>query len=196
MKSGSFCVKGWPEVRKPGLTVYLADANVLLNLSALGRLDVLRLCADCLGWRIVVPRCILDEVEGEMSAQDLVVRGVQLVEPEAAIAAKLVLARVQDGISSRLSDADAELYVRAKETRGTVWTDDGPLVRLLEQKGIPQVHTFAPFLKLLELGEVESRDVLECGRRLAELNPRFTAGNLEDLVRKVRATEASLAEGM
>lgn len=189
-------MKGWPEVRQPGLTVYLADANVLLNLSALGRLDVLRLCADCLGWRIVVPRCILDEVEGEMSAQDLVVRGVQLVEPEAAIAAKLVLARVQDGISSRLSDADAELYVRAKETRGTVWTDDGPLVRLLEQKGIPQVHTFAPFLKLLELGVVESRDVLECGRRLAEHNPRFTAGNLEDLARKIRATEASLAEGM
>lgn len=180
-------------MRKPGLTVYLADANVLLNLSALGRLDVLRLCADCLGWRIVVPRCILAEVEGEMSDQDLVVRGVQLVEPEAAIAAKLVVARIRDGISSRLSDADAELYIRAKETGGTVWTDDGPLVRLLVQKGIPQVHTFAPFLKLLELGEVESQDVLACGRRLAELNPRFTAGNLEALVRKVRATETASA---
>ena len=173
-------------MRKPNLTVYLADANVLLNLSALGRLDVLRLCADGLGWHVVVPRCILDEVEGELSAQDLVVRGVQLVEPEAAIAAKLVSARMQDGISSRLSDADAELYVRAKETGGTVWTDDGPLVRLLGRTGIPVVHTFAPFLKLLELGEVEAQDVIECGRRLMELNSRFTAENPEDLTRKVR----------
>lgn len=99
-------------MRKPSsLTVYLADANVLLNLSALGRLDVLRRCADCLDRRNVVPRCILDEIEGEISAQDLVVRGVRLVEPEAAIAAKLVVARMRDGLSSRLSDADAELYV-------------------------------------------------------------------------------------
>lgn len=169
------------------LTVYLADANVLLNLGALGRLDILQLCSERLGWRIVVPRCILDEVEGEVSAQDLAVRGVELQESRASVAMGMIAARQRDGVPSRLSDADVELYVRAKQTGGTVWTDDGLLVKLLERKGMPTVHTFAPFFSLCELGEVSPEDILDCGRRMVEFNPRFTMDNYADLVRKVRA---------
>lgn len=174
------------------LTVYLADANVLLNLATLGRLDILQLCAEHLGWRIVVPRCILDEVEGEVSAQDLAVRGVELAENRATIAMEVMAARQQDGVPARLSDADVELYVRARLAGGTVWTDDGPLVRLLRRKGMPTVHTFAPFVKLCELGEVSSEDILDCGRRMVEFNPRFTLGNYDELAQKIKALGGDL----
>lgn len=180
-----FFVKGRLEMAKPELTVYLADANVLLNLSQLGRLDVLRMCVERLSWRIVVPRCVLNEIDGEVSGQDLVVRGVELAEDEASISMAIVAERARNGMSSSLSETDAELYVRAKREIATVWTDDGPLVRLLKRKGIPQVHTFAPLLKLCELGELGPEDILDCGRRLLDINPRFTKKNLDELVRKV-----------
>lgn len=157
---------------KPGHTIYLADANVLLNLSALGQLDLLRLCGVHLGWHIVVPRCILDEVEGEISGQDLVSRGVELSETDAEVILELTVARAQNEISSRLSDADAELYIRALRTNGTVWTD---------------IHTFAPFIRLCEMGIVTAGEVLECGRRLIEINPRFTEKNFRALQEKVES---------
>lgn len=172
---------------KPGHTIYLADANVLLNLSALGQLDLLRLCGVHLGWHIVVPRCILDEVEGEISGQDLVSRGVELSETDAEVILELTVARAQNEISSRLSDADAELYIRALRTNGTVWTDDGPLVKLLQRKGMSLVHTFAPFIRLCEMGIVTAGEVLECGRRLIEINPRFTERNFRALQEKVES---------
>lgn len=153
------------------LTLLLADANILLDLIHLGREECLSLIVQKLGYTILIPSRIQNEVKNEISSAQLVELGVTLLPVDLEVELMLAAEHTCRTFSSEaLSDSDVQLLIEAKRKLGILWTGDRCLRKSAKAYEVQTMYFFEPLLELAACHHLKRKTLLEMAKMLQSEN--------------------------
>ena len=152
-----------PDVPKKYL---IADANILIDLSQAGRLDMIQTLIRQQLVEIVMPRCVFDEISNEVTENDIYELGITLAPTTPDIYVKITR-MTERGLSRQ----DKTVLLIAEKKGYAVWTNDRQLGKSCSARGIKVFREFAILKILYEHGLISKDALLDVARCVEALNP-------------------------
>jgi len=161
-------------------TVYIADANILIDLMDLGLGRLWTRYFDCVTTPEVLDEVVQDETNDENSwlLDSSCLRMAALTEVDALSAISL------QELHSSLSYPDCTVLVCAQSEAGIILSGDGPMRKQAASMDI-ELHGLLYVLnELFKLGELSGSQASVACRRWQELNPRTPTSKCDAYCRR------------